>query len=98
MSDNDQMNVSFDFSKLKQSEAIRLAKETTDVNVIIALSKHPNPHVRKASLREMCPCRVKEDIDLFWKRVIEMIEDEDPIVRAQVFVFLCIKISCFLIL
>lgn len=74
----------FDFSSLKQNEAIRLAKDTTDVDVIISLSKHPNPHVRKASLREMCPCRVKEDIDRFWKRVIEMHDDEDSMVRAQV--------------
>jgi vesicle coat complex subunit len=82
MSDNE--TISSTYSKLKQSEAIRLAKETTDVNVIIELSKHENPHVRKASLREMCPCRVREDIDLFWKRVIKMITDEDPVVRAQV--------------
>ena len=83
MSD-EQKSKLFNLSKLKQSEAVKLARETTDVNVIIELSRHSNPHVRKESLREMCPCRVKEDIDLFWNRVIEMIEDEDRLVRAQV--------------
>ena len=82
MSDTEKDN--FDFFKLKQSDAVKLAKETTDVNVIIELSKHPNPYVRKMALREMCPCRVKEDIDLFWKRVIEMITDDDETVRSQV--------------
>ena len=71
-------------NKLKPSEAIRLGLDTTDVNVIIELSKHPNGLVRKKSLVQMCPCRVKEDIDRFWERVLEMIEDEDPQVRYQV--------------
>ena len=70
--------------KLKLNEATRLAQETTDVDVIIALSKHPNPMIRKKSLVQMCPCRVKEDINKFWERVFEMANDEDPIVRAQV--------------
>lgn len=78
-----------DYSKLKVNEASRLAKETTDVNVIIALSKHPEAIVRKKSLVEMCPCRVKEDIDKFWVRVFEMIDDEDPIVRGQVLHTIC---------
>lgn len=73
-----------DFSRLKLNEATRLAKETTDVDVIIALSKHPDAMVRKKSLVEMCPCRVRLDIDKFWARVFEMIDDVDPIVRAQV--------------
>ena len=73
-----------DFDKLKVSEASRLAKETTDVDVIIALSRHREGQVRKNSLVQMCPCRVKQDIDKFWDRVFEMVNDPDPIVRAQV--------------
>jgi hypothetical protein len=45
---------------LKLSEAQRLVKETTDVYVIIELSKHPLAAVRKKALIEMCPCRVKK--------------------------------------
>ena len=78
-----------DTDKLKVNEASRLASETTDINVIIALSRHSNPLVRKRSLVQMCPCRVKEDIDLFWNRVYEMICDEDALVRAQVLHTLC---------
>lgn len=73
-----------EYDKLRLNEATRLAKETSDVDVIIALSKHLNSMVRKKSLVEMCPCRVRNDIDKFWERVFEMIADEDPIVRAQV--------------
>lgn len=72
------------YNKLKINEATRLAKETTNVDVIIGLSKHPEPLVRKKSLVEMCPCRVRIDIEKFWSRVFEMINDESEIVRAQV--------------
>lgn len=70
--------------KLKSNEAIRLGKETTDIDVVLTLSKHPDPIVRKKALVEMCPCRVKADLDKFWERVFEMINDESNIVRAQV--------------
>ena len=40
--------------------------------------------VRRRALREMCPCRVKQDLTDFWKRVLEMTHDPDPIVRQQV--------------
>jgi hypothetical protein len=71
-------------NRLKRGEAFKLAKETTDVETIIALTKHSDPMVRKKSLVEMCPCRVKLDIEKFWTRVFEMKDDEDPIVREQV--------------
>ena len=73
-----------DYSKLRIAEAKRLAAETTDIDVILELTKHPDALVRKYSLREMCPCRVKNDIELFWKRVVEMVDDKDALVRAQV--------------
>lgn len=78
-----------EYDKLKVNEATRLAKETTNVEEIIALSKHPNPMVRKKSLVEMCPCRVRVDIEKFWSRVFDMIDDEDASVRAQVLHTLC---------
>jgi hypothetical protein len=78
-----------DLGNLKQNEAIRLGKETEDINTIIALSKHSNPTVRKSSLFQMCPCRVKGEIDRFWDRVFEMANDPDPIVRAQVLHTIC---------
>ena len=65
-------------------QAMRLCKSTTDIDTIIDLTKHDSPLVRKAALREMCPCRVKTDIDDFWVRVMEMTDDPDKNVRQQV--------------
>lgn len=37
----------------------------------------------------MCPCKVKQDIDLFWARIFEMVDDFDPDVRYQVLHTIC---------
>lgn len=78
-----------DLSHLKHGEAIRLGKETEDIDTVIALSRHPDPCVRKMSLLQMCPCRVKSEIDRFWERVFDMRSDPEAIVRAQVLHTLC---------
>ncbi|KAK3717907.1 hypothetical protein RRG08_053107 [Elysia crispata] len=76
-------------SHLKINEALRLCKDTTDIDVIIDLTKHESPQVRQRALREMCPCRVKKDITDFWARVLEMIHDPASNVRYQVLHTLC---------
>nr|XP_022294349.1 uncharacterized protein LOC111104616 [Crassostrea virginica]XP_022294564.1 uncharacterized protein LOC111104751 [Crassostrea virginica] len=76
-------------SELSLGSALRLCKETTDIDVIIDLTKHENARVRKTALVEMCPCRVKKDLSDFWARVLEMADDSDPLVRKQVLHTLC---------
>jgi vesicle coat complex subunit len=76
-------------SKLPSNEALRLCKATSDIDVIIDLTHHPNPQVRQRALREMCPCRVKTDIDDFWMRVFEMTDDPAENVRYQVLHTMC---------
>ena len=41
----------------------------------IIKTKSENPKERLNALKQMCPCRVKEDIDLFWNRIFEMVND-----------------------
>ncbi|KAH3809748.1 hypothetical protein DPMN_138126 [Dreissena polymorpha] len=74
---------------LGESEAIRLCEKTTIIETIIALTKHCSARVRQRALKEMCPCRVKEDLTEFWERVLEMVNDESPTVRFQVLHTLC---------
>ncbi len=76
-------------SHLDWKEAIRLCQTTTDIDVIIDLTSHDNPQVRQRALREMCPCRVKIDIDDFWHRVMAMKDDPAANVRQQVLHTLC---------
>lgn len=74
---------------LSEREALRLCETTTIIETIIALTKHSNARVRQRALKEMCPCRVKEDLTEFWERVLDMINDEAVNVRYQVLHTLC---------
>ncbi|XP_060574177.1 uncharacterized protein LOC132731896 [Ruditapes philippinarum] len=74
---------------LCEGEALRLCEKTTIIETIISLTKHNSARVRQRALKEMCPCRVKEDLSDFWNRVMEMIDDESATVRYQVMHTLC---------
>lgn len=55
----------------------------------IRKTQSENPKDRLLALKQMCPCRVKEDIDLFWNRIFEMVNDPDDSVRWQVLHTIC---------
>ncbi|XP_064636703.1 uncharacterized protein LOC135493344 [Lineus longissimus] len=74
---------------LSMREALKMCRETTTIETIIALTKHENPIVRQNALKQMCPCRVKEDLSDFWARVLQMTHDEADNVRQQVLHTLC---------
>ena len=71
-------------NNIPQKDALRLCRETEDIQTILALTTHVDPIVRQRALKEICPCRVKDDIDLFWERVLAMIDDPADNVRDQV--------------
>ncbi len=77
-------------NNIATKDALRLCRETEDIQTILGLTTHADPIVRQRALKEICPCRVKDDIDLFWERVIEMIDDPNDNVRDQVSVLLSI--------
>ena len=46
------------------------AAEKYNEEIIIALTKHNEARIRKRALKELCPCRVKDDVPAFWARVL----------------------------
>ncbi len=76
-------------NNIPTKDALRLCRETEDIQTILALTNHADPIVRQRALKEICPCRVKDDIDLFWERVLQMIDDPADNVREQVLHTLC---------
>ncbi|PAA91029.1 hypothetical protein BOX15_Mlig007104g2 [Macrostomum lignano] len=76
-------------SELPVRQALSLASQTEDMEVVLDLTRHPSPEVRQRALREMCPCRVKTDLSAFWQRVLEMKDDPEARVRQQVAHTLC---------
>lgn len=71
------------------SELKRKAAETEDIDVIIELTKHKDNEVRLAAVKQLCPCKVRKDVDDFWNRVFEMVEDEDARIRYQILHTMC---------
>ena len=61
----------------------------TDSRKIVELSKSIDPKIRLHALKQMCPCKVRDDIDLLWDRIFEMVDDVDPGVRYQVLHTIC---------
>jgi len=58
-------------------------------SAVIALTHSSDSKVRKSTLRDMCPCHVKANIEALWQRIMEMHDDPDPKVRYQVMHNLC---------
>ncbi len=82
-----------EMNNIATKDAIRLCRDTEDIQTILALTTHVDPIVRQRALKEICPCRVKDDIDQFWNRVLEMIDDPADNVREQVSVYHCSMLS-----
>ena len=62
---------------------------TFDVDTLIEQTKDSNSSVRLNALKKMCPCKIKEDIDVFWDRIFEMVYDVDENVRYQILHTIC---------
>lgn len=47
-------------------------------------TRDPDPRVRRAAVRELCPCAIKRNRDDVWARLLELTRDEDASVRSLV--------------
>jgi len=74
---------------LSHAEKSFVHREPTTIQEFMEDTYSKDPRVRKKCLTKMCPCRVKADVDAFWTRIIEMVNDPDPSVRYQVLHNLC---------
>ena len=81
--------VEIPLSRNEINSLICKAKTTDSVIEIIELSKSKSPDVRLKAIQRLCPCRVLDDIKIFWDRIFEMTYDEDPKVRYQVLHNMC---------
>jgi hypothetical protein len=89
-SDNDiKETADIELSRSEINSLICKAKSTESVTEIIELSKSKSPDVRLKAIQRLCPCRVLDDIKIFWDRIFEMTYDEDPKVRYQVLHNMC---------
>ena len=72
-----------------KKETIRLCRETEDMQLILQLTHSKDNDIRLEAVKQLCPCKVQKDIEVFWDRVFEMVGDEDAKIRQRVLHIIC---------
>jgi HEAT repeat protein len=60
----------------------RTAKD--DLDALLELSRSEQPRARQLACRNLCTCHVRADDERVWARLLELVEDPDPLVRGDV--------------
>jgi HEAT repeat protein len=63
--------------------------DSAPLTALIDRTRDEDPRIRRAALRELCPCDLKRNLDPAWDRVLEMVDDPDASVRSIVLHTLC---------
>lgn len=66
-----------------------MAKQSEELAELLSATRSERAILRRRAVREMCPCKVKHDIDAVWTRLLEMVHDPDEDVRYAVMHTLC---------
>jgi vesicle coat complex subunit len=68
---------------------MKLAKESLSFDEVLVLTHHKDEAIRLKALQRFCPCRVQDEVEQFWTRIFQMVNDESPKVRYQVLHNMC---------
>ncbi|MGO9729540.1 MAG: HEAT repeat domain-containing protein [Streptosporangiaceae bacterium] len=60
----------------------RTARDAIDG--LLELSRSEESRARQLACRNLCTCHVRADDDRVWTRLLELVEDTDPLVRGDV--------------
>jgi hypothetical protein len=55
-----------------------------DLDALLELSRSQDSRARQLACRNLCTCHVRADYDRVWTRLLELVEDPDPLVRGDV--------------
>lgn len=72
-----------------KKEVLNIVRNTEDIDVILEYTKSEDDDIRLEACKQLCPCKVLRDIDVFWERVFEMATDEDVRIRKRVLHIIC---------
>ena len=79
--------------RLEKKEELRQLNQevevTEDIDRIVAISKHEDNLLRMKAVKQLCPCKVQKDIQEFWDRMFEMVDDPCPKIRMQILHNMC---------
>lgn len=72
-----------------KKELMSICRNTDDIDTILEYTRHEDSDVRLEACKQLCPCKVLKDIEVFWDRVFEMADDEDARIRQRVLHIIC---------
>lgn len=61
-------------------------RRTTEdaLDVLLELSRSEDSRARQLACKNLCTCHVRADYGRVWTRLLELVEDPDPLVRGDV--------------
>lgn len=66
-----------------------ICRNTDDIDLILEYTHSKDNDVRLEAVKQLCPCKVQRDIEVFWDRVFELVGDEDERIRKRVLHIIC---------
>jgi hypothetical protein len=66
-----------------------ICRNTDDIDIILQYTHSKDNDVRLEAVKQLCPCKVQRDIEVFWDRVFELVGDEDERIRKRVLHIIC---------
>ena len=70
-------------------ELMSICRETDDIDIILGYTHSLDADVRLEAVKQLCPCKVQKDIEVFWERVFELINDDDARIRKRILHIIC---------
>lgn len=70
-------------------ELMSICRETDDIDIILGYTHSLDADVRLEAVKQLCPCKVQKDIEVFWDRVFELINDDDARIRKRILHIIC---------
>lgn len=72
-----------------KKEIMSICRNTEDIDEILKYTYSEDDDIRLEACKQLCPCKVLRDIEVFWDRVFEMADDEDPRIRKRILHIIC---------
>lgn len=72
-----------------KKDIINICRNTEDIDEILEYTYSKDDDIRLEACKQLCPCKVLRDIEVFWNRVFEMVEDPDVRIRKRILHIIC---------
>ena len=74
---------------IHKSDIIYECRNTEDIEVILKYTHSEDNDIRLEAVKQLCACKVLKDIEIFWERVFELVNDEDVRIRSRILHIIC---------